>query len=105
MSNLSEKFTNEDFQILNIKLNAATCQLNELIHISNKLDESDIYKLLVSFDGISRTAGMLNDICNQLLNENYIITSDPRSYINSKSELSFKSLDDLCEKYSLKKFD
>lgn len=105
MSNLSDKFTNNDFNILNKKLNTATCQLLELKSIINKLDESDIYMLLESFDGISRTAGMLNDICNQLLNDDYITTYDPMAYIHSKSDLSFEFLDNLCAKYSLKNFN
>ncbi|BCN30958.1 hypothetical protein bsdtb5_22530 [Anaeromicropila herbilytica] len=74
------------------------------MHIVKKLDESDIYRLLHSFDGISRTAGMLNSICSQLLNDDYITTSNPMSYIHGKSDHSFAVLDDLCEKYSLMKF-
>ena len=101
MNNLPDKFSNEDLQILNEKLNSATCQLINLVHITNKLDESDIYRLLSSFDGISRTAGMLNSICIQLLNDNHITTADPMSYIHGKSDLSFKFLDELCVKYSL----
>lgn len=45
MHNLSDKFTQKDFQLLNEELNTATCQIIELQHISNKLDESDIYEL------------------------------------------------------------
>lgn len=105
MNNLSEKFTQKDLKIINEKLNVATCQINELKHITNKLGESDIYKLLIAFDGISRTAGMLNSICNQLLDDNFITTSDPMSYIHGKSDLSFKFLDDLCTKYSLIQFN
>lgn len=104
MNNLSEKFTQKDFKLLNEKLNAATCQINEIQHIANKLGESDVYKILIAFDGISRTAGMLNSICNQLLDDNFITTSDPMSYIHGKSELSFEFLDDLCEKYTLQKY-
>ena len=105
MNNLSEKFTQKDLKILNDKLNVATCQVDELQHNIKKLEENDIYKLLESFDGISRTAGMLNGICNQLLNDDYITTSDPMSYIHSKSDISFKFLDDLCAKYSLMQFN
>ncbi len=105
MNNLSEKFTQKDCKILNDKLNVATCQIIELEHIISKLDESDIYKLLIAFDGISRTAGMLNSICNELLDDNFITTSDPMSYIHGKSDLSFKLLDDLCAKYSLIQFN
>lgn len=104
MNNLSEKFTQKDLNILNEKLNIATCQINELIHITNKLDESDIGRLLNSFDGISRTASMLTSICAQLLNDDYIATSDPISYIHDKSDISFTFLDDLCVKHSLIQF-
>lgn len=99
MSNLSEKFTREDLRALNDKLNIATYQLNEITLKLHNLDESDIYKLLISFDGISRTAGMLNSILEQLLNEGHISTADPMSYIHAKSDLTFSFLDQLQKKH------
>jgi hypothetical protein len=101
MNNLSDKFDLDDLTELNDRLNKATFQINLLEQVADKLDESDICKLLISFDGIGKTAEMLNDVCTQLIIDDYITIADPLSYINSKSDLSFVFLDELIEKYSL----
>lgn len=101
MGNISEKFKIEDLEKLNNELETVTCQVIELGHIADKLDYTDTSAIIVSFDGISRTAGMLNSICKQLLEDDYITTYDPLSDIHGKSNTSFVLLNKLCDKYSI----